>query len=333
MARRRWSARPSAPLDGGGEPVGTSPDRTHRTHQTDQTDQTDRTEHTTSNGQKAPRAETFDDVLERLSPLERLNVRMIRSSFESPWMNNLLRAGQRYIGAGWIYLCTKNLVQLVGLERLPPPEEAKGLIWASNHRSFFDMYVANAYLFRHGYHERVLYPVRSGFFYDHPLGFLVNGIMSFWSMYPPVFRDRKRAALNHTAFSELAAAIRSGRSVGIHPEGTRNRGDDPYALLPPQSGVGRLIHLARAPVIPIFINGLGNNLVRQVQGNFNGKGEPVVVVFGGAVDLGDLLEQPGTGKIYRDIAERVMGAIAALGEEERSLRARARDAAQPLPRR
>jgi 1-acyl-sn-glycerol-3-phosphate acyltransferase len=281
--------------------------------------------------ERRPRAERFDHVLERLSPIERFNVRFVRASFERPFFNALLRHGQRWIGASWIYACTRRLLRVVGQERLPPPDAGRAVIWASNHRSFFDMYVANAWLFRQGYHERILYPVRSTFFYDHPLGLPVNGLMSFWSMYPPVFRDRKRLALNHTAFSELARAVREGRSVGIHPEGTRNRGDDPYALLPAQSGVGRLMHLARAPVLPFFINGLQNDLVRQVRSNFDGTGAPIVVVFGAPLELGDLLERPATGKTYREIAERVMERIAELGEEERAVRAQLLEADREEP--
>ncbi len=260
-------------------------------------------------------------MLNRLSWLERANVRFVRASFEIRWLNGLLRRLQRQVGARWIRFCTDRLVTVVGAERLPPPTDERAIVWASNHRSFFDMYVANADMFRRGYHERVLFPVRSTFFYDHPLGFFVNGIMSFWSMYPPIFRERKRAALNHTAFSELAAAVRRGRSVGIHPEGTRNKTDDPYQLLPAGSGVGRLIHLARAPVVPIFIHGLGNELWPQIRGNFDGTGDRILLVYGAPVPLDDLLDAPPTSQTYRAIADRVMAAIAALGEEERRLRA------------
>lgn len=266
------------------------------------------------------RPDRFEDALDRLTPIERLNVRFVRASFQHRAVNDLLRTCQRYIGAGWIRACTSRLIHIHGLDRLPPPGTPGGVIWASNHRSFFDMYVANAYLFRAGYHERVLYPVRSNFFYDSVPGLLVNGIMSFWSMYPPVFRDRKRLSLNHTSFAELARAAQQGRSVGIHPEGTRNPGADPLSLLPAQSGVGRLMHLARVPVIPFFINGLGNDLRRQVRGNFDGRGKPIVLVFGEPLQLDDLLAQPGSGRVYRDLSERVMAAILELGQEEASIR-------------
>ncbi len=269
---------------------------------------------------KASRPENFAEAKDRLTPLERFNISFSKKTFERPWLNRLMTECQRYIGAGWVHYCTRNLVEVHGLERLPTTMEEHSVIFVSNHRSFFDMYVANTVLFRQGYGKRILYPVRSKFFYDHPLGFWVNGLMSFWSMYPPIFRDRKRLSLNHAAFAELAQAVKNGRSVGIHPEGTRKLDDDPYTFLPAQSGVGRLIHLAEANVIPIFVNGLGNDILKQIKGNFNGQGDKIIVVFGEPVDFGDLMKQPGTGKLYRQIAERTLEEIGKLGQEEQQLR-------------
>ena len=160
--------------------------------------------------------------------------------------------------------------------------------------------------------------MRSNFFYDRFAGFFVNGLMSFWSMYPPIFRDKHRLSLNHTAFSELAAAVTAGRSVGIHPEGTRNRSDDPYALLPAQNGIGRLIHQTpTATVVPVFINGLTNQLGRQVASNFTRKGAPIHIVFGRPIDFADLQAAPASTKTFRAIVERTMGEIAELGQQDK----------------
>jgi 1-acyl-sn-glycerol-3-phosphate acyltransferase len=174
---------------------------------------------------------------------------------------------------------------------------------------------------RKGLRNRMVFPVRSNFFYDNPLGFFVNGLMSWWSMYPPIFRQRKKAVLNHTAMSELGHLLgQGGISAGLHPEGTRNKGPDPYTLLPPQSGVGRAIYHSRVPVIPVFINGLGNALAWQVLSNFIGRGKPVWVVFGAPIDFGTLLSEPPSARTYRSIASVTLDAIRALGEEERAVR-------------
>lgn len=268
------------------------------------------------------RPELFAAAGDKLSAIERMNLALVRATFELRPVDRLLQLMQRYVGATWIHYCTRHVRDVYGLERISPWEPSKSFIIVANHRSFFDMFVINAVLFREGWSHRLLFPVRANFFYDHPLGFLVNGVMSFWSMYPPIFRERKKAALNHASWNELALALRGGRSAGIHPEGTRKRDDDPYTFLPAQSGVGRLIHSARVAVLPVFINGLGNDLVKQVAGNFTRKGDRVIVVFGAPVELGGLLDEPPTGRTYKLIAERTLEEIGKLGQEERAIRAK-----------
>ncbi len=79
------------------------------------------------------------------------------------------------------------------------------------------------------------------------------------------------------------------------------------------------------PVIPVFINGLGNDLKKQVLGNFTNKGDRVNVVFGEpmtAKDFGGLMEQAPSPRVFKAVSERVMEVIAKLGEEERAIRAR-----------
>ena len=177
-------------------------------------------------------------------------------------------------------------------------------------------------LVHRGLQHRIVFPVRSNFFYDNPLGLLVNGLMSFFAMYPPLFRDRKKALMNPLALEELAFLLRrGGMFAGIHPEGTRKRDDDPYTFLPAQRGVGKVIQDARVPVIPVFINGLINDLPKQLSGNFDRTGQDIFVVFGKPVEFGDLLDQGKSPKVHQAISDRVMQAVGELGQEERALRA------------
>ncbi len=261
-----------------------------------------------------------------LTPLERAQIRFIRASLRPGTLDRGIRALQGSVGQWWIRAATASLRHVHGLDRLPawgaagPPSSA---ICVSNHRSFFDLYVTMAELVASGLPHRILFPVRSKFFYDHPLGPVVNGVMSFFAMYPPIFRDRKRAALNLASLDELAALLRRGGFfVGIHPEGTRNKGDDPYALLPAQSGVGRVIRKARVPVVPVFVNGLVNDLVQQVMGGLTRRGAPIHIVFGAPIDFGSLLREAESPKTYKRIAARCVEVIAELGEEERAIRRR-----------
>ncbi|MGF1508968.1 MAG: lysophospholipid acyltransferase family protein [Myxococcota bacterium] len=258
-----------------------------------------------------------------LSPIERFHLNFVRESLKRRWMDRTFTLLQQHVGARWIDWCTYNLRTVYGLDHITP-FRYRSIVLVANHRSFFDMFVINAVLYREGgFRQRFLFPVRSNFFYDNPAGIVVNGIMSFFSMYPPVFRDRARASLNHQSFQELSASMKAGlRSAGVHPEGTRNRFEDPYTFLPAQSGVGRLIHVSGAPVLPVFINGLQNDLLSQVRSNFTRGGEPIHVLFGPPVELEDLLAKKGNGRIYKAVADRVMDDIAALGQQERMLRAR-----------
>jgi 1-acyl-sn-glycerol-3-phosphate acyltransferase len=258
----------------------------------------------------------------RLSLLERTLIAIVRRTFEPGLLSRAVQFGQRTIGCGWIHHCTKHLRHVHGYERLPRLDPAQSYILIANHRSFFDLYVVFGDLVHRGLQHRIVFPVRSTFFYDNPIGLLVNGVMSFFAMYPPLFRDRKKALMNPLSLEELAFLLRrGGMFAGIHPEGTRKKDDDPYTFLPAQRGVGKVIQDARVPVIPVFINGLINDLPKQVRSNFDRTGQDIFVVFGAPVEFGDLLDQGKSPKVHQAIADRVMQAVGELGQEEQKLRA------------
>lgn len=264
---------------------------------------------------------------QRLSPMELRQIRFIRSTFEQGRAQNIIPFLQRTFGVWWIYHCTKHLIRLHGVERLPNFEREQSFIFVANHRSFFDLYVVTAYLIKLGMKQRIVFPVRAKFFYESYSGLFVNGIMSFFAMYPPLFRERKKAPVNVASLKELSWLIRRGGAfVGMHPEGTRNTSDNPYDLLDAQPGVGKVIREARVPVIPIFINGLVNDLKRQVLSNFDRTGKPIHVVFGQPVVLEDLLAQRPSPRLHREISSRCLSAIAELGNEERGFRVEAGEA-------
>jgi 1-acyl-sn-glycerol-3-phosphate acyltransferase len=282
--------------------------------------------------QEPARTRSIDDVATRdlldfgddmLTPVERWQIGFVRRTFESPRLDRVIRGLQRHVGANWIGHTTNNLRHVYGLERLPHFDRDASTILVSNHRSFFDLYVVTSYLVKRGMPQRLVFPVRSQFFYDEPLGLAVNGLVSFFAMYPPVFRERKRGALNLASLDEVVRLLKNGGAfVGLHPEGTRNKGEDPYALLPAQGGVGRIIQAARgrATVLPVFVNGLSNDFVRQVRSNYARSGGPVTVVFGKPLDFGDMLDGAPSPRLHRRISEHTLDAIRALGEEDRAIR-------------
>jgi len=255
-----------------------------------------------------------------LPPIYHAHLRIVQKSLEPGFWDRALRLGQQTFGCNWIEICTRNIRDVHHRERIGALDLSKSYIVVSNHRSFFDMYVITAYLVKRGMKHRILFPVRSNFFYDSVAGILVNGVMSFFAMYPPVFRDKALAHLNVASLDETIRLLRRGGFfIGLHPEGTRNTGD-PYTFLPARSGVGRIIHQARMPVLPVFINGLGNDLPKQVLGNFTRTGDRVNVVFGKPVDFGDLLDQPPSPRVFKAVSERSMDAVAVLGREEKGIR-------------
>jgi len=257
----------------------------------------------------------------KLNAIERAQIAFVRRTLEPGALDRSMRFFQRTFGQAWIHHFTKHLRHVYGLERLPAFDPAKSYVIVSNHRSFFDIYVVTSHLVRRGLKNRIVFPVRSNFFYTSPLGLFVNGVMSFFAMYPPIFRERRQAALNVASLRELSWMLtRGGVVAGLHPEGMRNKSDDPYSFLPAQRGVGKVLHEVDVQVIPVFVNGLINDLYRQVKSNFDGTGTKIVVVFGEPVDLSDLRAERGSPRVHQAIANRTLEAIAKLGQEEKERR-------------
>ncbi len=228
---------------------------------------------------------------------------------------------QRVIGAGWIHLSSYNLMRVYGLENVEAASHDRPLLLAANHRSFFDMYAVSTVLFRRtSWPKTLFFPVRGRFFYESPLGMLVNMLMGWWSMYPPIFMVNEKRLFDKYSLRRLAELCHSGAGhvIGFHPEGTRNRNADPYSYLRAQPGIGKLIKDARPQVIPVFIAGLGNSLFRQVMGNWTG-GEPIRIHFGAPLDFSAYQSRIDHVRTYKEIADLVMSRIAELGEEDRML--------------
>jgi 1-acyl-sn-glycerol-3-phosphate acyltransferase len=256
-----------------------------------------------------------------LSRTELLQTATVRWSFDSPTASHVLRALQRGLGTRWIHWATCNLRHSHHMNRVPKLAPNESCIVVCNHRSFFDLYIVVMELLRYGLRQRIAFPVRSNFIYDNPLGLVINGAMSFFAMYPPIFRDRARAELNLSGLDELAWLLQSGGTlVGFHPEGTRNTGN-PYTLLPARTGIGRLVHQARVRVLPVFTNGLlRNDVQKQIRSNFDGSGIPIHTVYGEPIDFGGLLDEPASQGVYKRIANRTRAAIEALGQQEAEIR-------------
>jgi 1-acyl-sn-glycerol-3-phosphate acyltransferase len=252
-----------------------------------------------------------------LTPLERRAFRA--ASLFAGSLKPLGTLYNRAVGATMVGLCASRRVVVEGLPHALALEPADRMVWVANHRSFFDFFVLFRVLFRRTrVGHRIFFPVRSTFFYDRPLGPLVNLVFDAFAMFPPILRDRERAAWNAYAMARCLAELDvPGTSIGMHPEGTRGRGPDPFALLPPKPGVGQLV-LESSPevkVMPAFVLGLGNGVAGEVRKNLLApRAHPVHVRIGAPIDFSDLrATDRGTAQRLA-AAERCMAAIAALGE-------------------
>jgi 1-acyl-sn-glycerol-3-phosphate acyltransferase len=253
-----------------------------------------------------------------LSPIERLHfeiaLRMNREPIKGFWS-----WCQEAIGATWIKLVTGNLLRVEGLQHVSDAYRRGAILFVANHRSYFDMFVASSALHRElPGRKRLYFPVIGQFYYQTLAGLALNQLFAFWSMFPPLFARPSHRISDRYAFDLLAELCGRGpgQILGIHPEGGRNLDPDPYSYMRFQPGAGKLIHAARPIVIPTFIAGLDNDVLRQIRRNWTG-GEPIRVWFDAPMALDELLAMPAKGSTYKLITDAVMERVRALGEVDR----------------
>ncbi len=266
----------------------------------------------------------LDADLSSLTRFERAALKLGAAVNESPRVKRAARRFNEAFTGRWMTLVSDRRMTLLGLEHKLALRPDRGVVLAANHRSFFDMYMVLTHLHKHvDWCERAYFPVRAQFWYDHPLGVLTNVVASAMSMYPPVYRETEKRAVTRVGLDFLAEELKKpGTVVGIHPEGTRNKGDDPYALLPPEQGFGRVV-LGSAPiVVPVFVNGMTNDFIAECRSTLDGTGIPIIIAFGPPVEFGELLAaDPARLRAQIAVGRRVLDEIAKLAELERAERA------------
>src|SRR5579871_2517017 len=115
--------------------------------------------------------------LARLTRYERFAFRLVRGLSRGSW-KSLTIAYSCQVTARWVDLCTRNLIHIDGLDSLGRIGPDDRVLMVSNHRSFFDQFVLNVMLYkRGGVRNHFFFPVRADFFYDHPTGLVVNGLI------------------------------------------------------------------------------------------------------------------------------------------------------------
>jgi 1-acyl-sn-glycerol-3-phosphate acyltransferase len=244
------------------------------------------------------------------------------------WLNTTRRVKAfvqffgRTISANWIGFFGGRRWKLHGMEAVKELRPERGVVLVSNHRSFFDMYVTSALLYKHSsFMHRLFFPVRTNFFYTNPVGLLINLMISGCAMWPPVFRDERKALLNPISMQQVSCALaQKGAVLGFHPEGTRGKGPDPYELLPAKAGIGQVLRWCHPDtvVLPLFIVGMTNSVVRECGIGLkplpkDGSGD-IRVHFSEPVTAGEL----SRNRDPQEIAEELMATIGGLAEQDKS---------------
>jgi len=262
------------------------------------------------------------EQLATLTRLERASFE-IADFFARPELSILSKAWNSAFMGGLIYSCGGRRFNIKGLEHLAPFGKRDSVLLVANHRSFFDFFTIAALIYwRTRLTKRIFFPVRQNFFYDNPVGPLVNGVMSGMRMFPPVMRDKEKRPFNNYVLARCIEELNRediGTVLGLHPEGTRNKGSDPYSFLPAQPGVGRVaLGTTRAYVIPVFALGMGQSIVGELKMNaFAPNEHPVDVYFGAPLDFSDLRPKANMVTTQKRAADRCLGAIKALAEQQR----------------
>jgi 1-acyl-sn-glycerol-3-phosphate acyltransferase len=260
-----------------------------------------------------------------LTPIERIAVAMGRFMNERPGPKRAQDLFLHQFTKRWVRPIIASRVYIDGIDWLIDRPD-RGVLVVANHRSFFDLYVVMLSLHDAGasWIERMFFPVRANFFYEHPLGLAVNFLVGGGVMYPPIFRQQSKKAINRDSVDRVIRFLAdSGTVVGMHPEGTRGKGPDPYQLLPAHPGVGQIALRALPVTVPVFINGLPNDLTRGIGDTFRKdarREHPIIICFGQEFDYGDLTTEKPRATLYKRCADQILDQVRALGEREREIR-------------
>jgi len=161
-----------------------------------------------------------------------------------------------------------------------------GVLIAASHRSFLDPPLVGITC------ERTLhFMARSDLFTVPFIGKILPKINTF-----PV----KRGQFDKACFMYTLKLLAAGECVVIFPEGTRS--PDGY-LHAPFPGIGLLVHKAKVPVIPCYVEGSYEAFPRQVK---YPKPAKVNLIYGQPLSFAHYYELPGCREIYEKIANEII---------------------------
>lgn len=164
------------------------------------------------------------------------------------------------------------------------------IIIASNHRSNFDPPLIGGVVPR-----EVYFFAKEELFRTPLLGTLIAYLNAF-----PV----RRGVFDRAALDRCLNILRREGALVFFPEGTRAPGD---GFLRPKVGLGWLVDLSRAPVLPLYLHGTDRTILR-----FHGR-PTLTVLFGKPIPASDLIRNDLHGRErYQAISDAVVERIRAL---------------------
>ena len=140
-------------------------------------------------------------------------------------------------------------VTVIGEENVPKDQ---AVLYVANHRSYFDILLT---------YSRC--PIRTGYvakkeMEHYPL--LSNWMRNLYCL----FLDREDIKQGLKTILQAADYVKSGISVCIFPEGTRNKSEDPADLMEFHEGSLKIAEKSGCPVIPVAITGTDDVFERHI---------------------------------------------------------------------
>ena len=268
-----------------------------------------------------------------LLAIERFNIRVVEAWHRVPLLSATSRFVARHITSPLVEAALGWTMRAHGFSQLAALPRDRGIIICANHRSYLDNFAIGARAMRSvASSRRFVVPARTEGLFDVWYGLPLNAVLSGFNIYPPVVRAKRGAVWGKAVIGILTRLLRDNRVVVlIHPEGGRNKGADPYALLTARPGLGRIVHESGASVVPVFLHGFPRTLTEYLAmlgRRLRGAPAPVEAVMGAPIDFSAERALPGAPTLYYEMAQRITAAIGELMVTEQAIRAR-RDTPSP----
>lgn len=187
-----------------------------------------------------------------------------------------------------------------GLENIP---ETGGAIIAGNHLSFIDSVFVPLAVPR-----PVVYLAKNDYF----LGRGIKGTATRWffKLTNQLPMDRSGGSASEASLTAGLRVLRSGKLLGIYPEGTRSPDGRLYRG---RTGIARLVLESGVPVVPVAL--IGTDKV-QPEGRTMPRLRRVGIVFGRPLDFSEYAGMQSDRFLLRSVTDEIMYEILRLSGQE-----------------